>query len=190
MKFDAWRSVDGFDIENAFEISPDFLQDKRGFFSRLGDIDVISENLDYDFKILQINNSYSFIPNTFRGFHIQLGKYAETKIVRCIKGSCIDFLLDLRISSPTFLKFGKLELTPEKRNLACLPKGCAHGILTTSPNTEVIYFVDNPYNPDSEYGLATSDPIFNGFFDNYEISASSKDSSWPDFNLEKFKKLL
>ena len=190
MRFDPWTSVDGFEIKNAFEISPKFLEDKRGFFSRLADVDIISENLDYEFAISQINNSFSVIKNTFRGFHIQLGEYAETKVVRCIRGSCIDFILDLRVSSPTFLKYGKLELSPEKRNLACLPKGCAHGILTTSPNTEVIYFVDNSYNPHSEFGLSVSDSIFNGFFDNYEILASSKDSSWPDFNLEKFKKLL
>ena len=61
MRFDPWTSVDGFEIKNAFEISTIFLEDKRGFFSRLADVDIISENLDYEFAISQINNSFSVI---------------------------------------------------------------------------------------------------------------------------------
>ena len=118
---------------------------------------------------------------------MQLGDYAETKIVRCIKGSCKDFLLDLRVNSSTFMEFGVIDLNPENRNCACLPKGCAHGILTTSEDTEVIYLVDNVYNPKAEFGVSAKDKIFNNYFDKYNIFTSDKDSNWPEFNSDLFK---
>ena len=184
MKYLNWKSIDDEKINGAFELVPDFINDDRGFFSRLLDTDEISEKLGYEFKICQINNSLSSKVNTMRGFHMQLGKSAETKIIRCISGACFDYILDLRPESATFLKFGVIELDSVKRNCACLPKGCAHAIRTIKADTEVIYYVDNYYDPNSEFGLNPLDPIFKSFFASNQLHISKKDESWPDLDLK------
>ena len=190
MKFKSWKSTKRNKIKNAFEIIPSLIKDQRGFFSRMADIKELSINLGYEYKVIQVNNSLSNKVNTFRGFHMQLNHAAETKIVRCIKGSCVDFILDLRISSATFMEFGKLELSDKKRNCACIPKGCAHGILTCTENTELIYLVDNFYNSNYEFGINAHDKLFGGYFNNINLYRSDKDISWPEFDENQFKKLL
>tara|TARA_S200000501_G_C20549459_1_gene623751 strand:+ start:33 stop:596 length:564 start_codon:yes stop_codon:yes gene_type:complete len=178
-----WRDTNNNIIDGAFQVKPKKIEDERGFFSRLIDKKVLEEKLNYKVDFIQVNNSLSVLKNTFRGFHLQLGKHSETKVVRCISGKVIDYILDLRPKSKTFLNIGYIELNPIDRNIAVLPKGCAHAIRTIEPNSEVIYLVDNEYNPLSEFGVRYNDKILKNHFKDIKLIISEKDKKWKDFEI-------
>ena len=146
-------------IEGAYILSMDEKSDKRGNFSRMFcKLEFADYNLDSD--VVQINNTYSKIKGTLRGLHYQLNPKAETKIIRCIKGSCWDVILDLRKNSKTFCKWYGTTLTSENRKMMYAPKGCAHGFVTLTDDTEVFYMTTEFYSPELTRHIAWDDPYF------------------------------
>ena len=131
---------------------------------------------------MQVNNSDSAEAGTLRGMHYQLGDDAETKLVRCIKGSLWDCIIDLRPDSPTFKKWYGVELSAENRLMLAVPRGFAHGFITLEPGTEAFYFVDNFYAPDAERGIRHDDPEFGIEWPREPAVQSDKDKSWRDFD--------
>ena len=156
------------------------IEDERGFFSRLYCNKILKNKLG-GFKVLQINNSLSKYKATLRGMHFQKGKYAEAKIVRCIKGSIQDVIIDLRKNSPTYKNTFSIILNNKNRTMLYVPRGFAHGFLTLEKNTEVIYLVDNYYNPKFESGLKYDDPAFNIKWKLKVKHISKKDNYWKDY---------
>ena len=71
--------------------------------------------------------------------HYQMDPYAETKVVRCTKGSIYDVVIDLRAQSPTFRNWIGVTLTAANRDMVYVPEGCAHGFLTLEDESEVFY---------------------------------------------------
>lgn len=106
----------------------------------------------------QENHSRSERAGTIRGLHFQLPPFAETKLVRCIRGAVLDVFVDLRLNSPTFGKWDGLELSETNKKMVLIPRGFAHGFCTLSPESEVLYKVDNVYNREHEGGLLWNDP--------------------------------
>ncbi len=113
--------------------------------------------------------------------HYQLAPKAETKLVRCIRGSLYDVVLDLREGSPTFGQSFGAELTAENRRMMYVPKGFAHGFITLSEDVEAFYFVDEFYAPDLERGVRWDDPAFNIDWPIEPALISDKDRNHPDF---------
>jgi dTDP-4-dehydrorhamnose 3,5-epimerase len=91
--------------------------------------------------------------------HLQHEPHQEIKLVRCIRGSVYDVIVDLRIDSPTFLKWFGVELSEKNRKLIYIPEGFAHGFQTLQENSELLYHHTEYYNPQSEGGLNYLDPI-------------------------------
>ena len=54
----------------------------------------------------------------------------EAKVVRCVSGAICDVIVDLRPTSPTFLRWFGAELSAEDGNALYVPTGFAHGFLT------------------------------------------------------------
>lgn len=146
-------------LMNSYEIIFEKNEDKRGFFSRIF-CDEIMKKHNVETKIVQINNSFSKKKGTLRGFHFQYGKYSEQKMIRCIKGSLVNIIIDLRKKSKTFCQHTKIILDSKKRNMSVVPKGFANSIQTLEDNTEMLYFTSNPYNPKYERGILWNDPYF------------------------------
>ena len=82
--------------------------------------------------------------------HYQLPPHAEVKVVRCIKGSFYDVILDLRPDSSTYGKWFGDTLSADNRKMMYVPKGFAHGFVTLEDDTEAFYLVSTPYEPKSE----------------------------------------
>jgi len=154
--------------------------DERGFFARIFCQDEFRD-AGYPVDIVQANDSFSADKGTLRGMHYQIGNAAETKIIRCIKGSCFDVVLDLRYNSPSYLNWEGFQLDSNNRKMVLVPKGCAHGFLTTEPDTEVIYLVDSYYNPDAERGVRWNDDRFAIDWPSKPLVLSEKDANWPNF---------
>lgn len=144
-------------LEGAYTIDLDKKGDDRGFFARFF-CNHEFEKIGLDSNIVQINNSLSNEIGTLRGIHYQLYPKQETKIVRCIKGSLWDVIVDLRPESKTFLKWFGEELTEKNRKMMYVPKGFGHGFISLSAETEILYLVTEKYSPEHERGIKWNDP--------------------------------
>jgi len=146
-------------LAGAYVIELEKKGDDRGFFARaFCEREFGAKGLSTRF--VQVNDSLSAQRGTLRGMHYQLAPRAETKLVRCIRGSLFDVILDLRPGSATFGKSFGAELSAENRRMMYVPRGFAHGFVTLSDATEAFYFVDEFYAPDQERGLRWNDPRF------------------------------
>jgi dTDP-4-dehydrorhamnose 3,5-epimerase len=93
----------------------------------------------------------------FRGFHFQT-RNTQTKLVRVIAGSVLDFAIDIRKDSPTYGRYVAVELSGKNKKQLLVPKGFAHGFLTLEDDTEFVYKCDDFYNPEFDGGISYTDP--------------------------------
>ncbi len=147
-------------LQGVFEITPSPHFDSRGFFMRAYD-NQIFEELNIHRNWVQENHSRSEIKGIIRGLHFQFPPCAETKLIRCIRGTIFDVFVDLRIESPTFGKWQGIELSEHNKKMVYIPRGFAHGFSTLTEVSEVVYKVDSPYSPDYEAGIMWNDPDLN-----------------------------
>ena len=110
-------------------IEPKKHEDNRGFFSETFNKKKIKEFDNLEF--VQDNQSLSLQRNIFRGLHFQIPPFAQDKLVRVIKGSILDFVLDIRKSSKTFGQIESFKLSSENFNQIFIPKGFAHGFFNS-----------------------------------------------------------
>jgi len=168
-------------IPGAYVIELDKRGDDRGFFARAFCVNEFDAH-GLDRNVAQINNSLSAERGTLRGMHYQLPPQAETKIVRCVRGSLWDVILDLRQGSATFGHWHGAELSAANRKMMYVPKGFAHGFLTLEDNTEVFYLVTAFYAPELERGVRWNDPRFGIRWPFEPVVISDKDRNLPDFD--------
>jgi dTDP-4-dehydrorhamnose 3,5-epimerase len=107
---------------------------------------------------VQDNHSLSASVGTLRGMHFQLPPRAQAKLVRVLKGSILDIVVDIRRSSPSFGRHVACRLSDEGGEQFYVPAGFAHGFVTLTPDTEVAYKVSDTYAPELDRGLAWDDP--------------------------------
>jgi dTDP-4-dehydrorhamnose 3,5-epimerase len=169
-------------VEGAFLVQPAPRGDDRGFFARLWcQDDFLARGLNAAF--VQCNDSVSRQRGTLRGLHYQAAPFGEVKLIRCVRGSVFDVVVDLRRGSSTYRRWTGAELTAENRTMMYVPEGCAHGYLTLEDDTEVIYPVTHAYRPDAERGVRWNDPTFAIAWPAVEaLTMSDKDRSWPDYS--------
>jgi dTDP-4-dehydrorhamnose 3,5-epimerase len=168
-------------LTGAFLVDLEKRGDERGFFARAF---CEREFADHGLpaRFVQVNNSLSAQRGTLRGMHYQLAPKAETKLVRCIRGSLHDMILDLRPDSPTFGQSFGAELSAENRRMMVVPKGFAHGFITLEDATEAFYFVDEFYAPELERGVRWDDPRFSIPWPLEPVVLSDKDRAHRDFD--------
>ncbi len=123
------------------------LFDSGTFLDNRGSFTPLSLEL-FDKTWLQSNVSVNDKRNTFRGLHFQKGEFAQAKLLKVIHGEIIDYIVDLREDSEDYMKLQEFRLT--RNNALLVPRGFAHGFITTEKNTIVQYLVDNVYNKESE----------------------------------------
>lgn len=108
-------------------------------------------------KFVQDNESKSTY-GVIRGLHFQKSPYAQSKLVRCIKGKVLDVAVDIREGSPTFGQHVAVELSEENHRQVFIPKGFAHGFAVLSGVAIFQYKCDEFYHPESEGGILLNDP--------------------------------
>lgn len=170
-------------LTGAYLIDLEKRGDERGFFARFYCEREFSEH-GLATKFVQVNNSLSAQRGTLRGMHYQLPPSGEVKIVRCVRGSLFDVIVDLRPRSPTYLQWFGAELTAENRTMMYVPVGFAHGFLTTSDDAEALYLVSAFYAPNDERGMRWNDPRVGIQWPLEPAVVSAKDGAHPDFSEE------
>ncbi|MEK4443599.1 dTDP-4-dehydrorhamnose 3,5-epimerase [Niallia sp. FSL K6-0077] len=138
-------------------VEPKVFGDHRGWFMETYNEEIF-EKSKIDIRFVQDNQSFSAIKGTLRGLHYQLNPKAQTKLVRCTKGTIFDVAVDIRKGSPTFGKWFGIELSAENKKQLLIPQGFAHGFMTITDEVEVQYKVDNLYAPNCDRGISWNDP--------------------------------
>lgn len=136
--------------------TPQVYEDHRGLFFQSYD-ETISSYINKDF--VQDNHSYSH-KNVIRGLHYQWDK-PMGKLVRVVKGSAVDYFVDIRKNSPTFGQYDKVILSAENNTMIWIPEGFAHGFLSLEDHTTVLYKCTAYYNKHGESGIDPFDPEIN-----------------------------
>lgn len=109
-------------------------------------------------KLVQINYSFTKKVGVVRGMHYQNPPMAEVKMVKCMRGSVYDVIIDLRKGSDTIFKWKGEILSSENRRMIYIPEGFAHGFQTLEKNCELLYFHTEFYSPDYEEAIRFDDP--------------------------------
>jgi dTDP-4-dehydrorhamnose 3,5-epimerase len=141
----------------AFEIILSPNKDERGFFMRTFDHKIFKDT-GLNFNWVQENYSKTAKKGTVRGLHFQFPPFAETKLIRCVRGKILDIFVDLRKDSLTFGMWDSIELSEDNFKMILVPRGFAHGFSTLTDDCEIVYKVDNYYSPENECGIIWNDP--------------------------------
>lgn len=142
-------------IDGVLIIEPKVFKDARGYF-----FESFSQR-EFDEKVapirfVQDNESMSTY-GVMRGLHFQRPPFAQTKLVRCVKGAVLDVVVDIRKGSPTYGQHVAVELTEDNHRQFFIPKGFAHGFTVLSETAIFQYKCDEFYHPEAEGGISILD---------------------------------
>lgn len=165
-------------FKDLYVIEPKVLGDERGWFMRTFDINLFKEHTGFSNEWKQMNHSFNAKKGTFRGLHYQDAPFQETKCVRCVHGTVIDYALDLRKNSKTFLHVFEIELNASNKKMVLIPKGFAHGFYTLEDNSELIYLHDELYMPEYDKGVCFQDEMIKSRIDIVPQVISEKDKNY------------
>jgi dTDP-4-dehydrorhamnose 3,5-epimerase len=132
-------------------------RDARGWFSetfKRRDMPTGAREIEF----VQDNQSVSHAAGTVRGLHFQIPPLAQAKLIRVLKGSILDVVVDIRKGSSTFGRHVKQRLNASMGKQIFVPEGFAHGFATLEPDTEVFYKVSRYYSAEHDRGLLWCDP--------------------------------
>ena len=167
------------DIPGLLVFEPNVFEDSRGyFFESYNENDFRQEGIDI--RWVQDNESSSSY-GVIRGLHYQLPPFAQSKLMRVLKGKILDVAVDIRKGSPTYGKVFTLKLSAKNKKQLFIPAGFAHGFSVLSDKAEVLYKCDSFYNKETEAGIIYNDAELNI---DWQIPAelaivSEKDKSLP-----------
>lgn len=169
------------EIEGVLLVTPKRFSDERGFFSESFNKAALAENAGITEEFVQDNHSMSVLPGTIRGMHFQSPPYAQDKLVRALRGSVLDVVVDIRTGSPTYGQWVSAILSAENGVQIWVPKGFAHGLCTLEPDTEVAYKTTNYYSGAHDLGIAWNDPALGIDWpvDPADVVISDKDKAHP-----------
>jgi dTDP-4-dehydrorhamnose 3,5-epimerase len=166
-------------IEGVLIIEPRLFKDERGYFFES------FNQKEFEDKIckttfVQDNESKSTY-GVVRGLHFQKPPFAQSKLVRVVKGAVLDVAVDIRKDSPTFGQHVAVELTEDNHRQFFIPRGFAHGFSVLSKEVIFQYKCDNFYAPQNEGAIAWDDPNLgiDWRISIDEILLSEKDKSHP-----------
>ena len=166
------------ELEGAFRLRPERQGDDRGHLERL-----FCRESFRDLGLKDCSEQISEVVNTrvhtLRGLHFQRAPHGETKLIRVVRGSVFDVLVDVRPASPTYGRWQGFELSAGDNCLLYAPAGLAHGYLTLSDDSAMLYFIDTAYAPDHAAGVHYADPALAIAWPAAPAVIADRDRTWP-----------
>jgi dTDP-4-dehydrorhamnose 3,5-epimerase len=144
-------------IAGAVEFTPAQHGDDRGLFFEHYRFEPLEEAIGHPFTVRQGNTSVSK-RGTVRGIHYALVPPGQAKYVTAVSGAVLDYVIDLRVGSPTFATWEAVRLDDVDRRAVYLAEGLGHCFVALSEGAIVSYLVSQVYNPQRELGISPSDP--------------------------------
>jgi len=162
-------------------IQPKIIGDNRGYFFESFSLKKWEDTIGETPSFVQDNESMSKA-GVLRGLHFQKPPFAQGKLVRVVRGSVLDVVVDIRKSSDTYGQHFKIVLSEENKTQLYVPEGFAHGFLTMENDTIFSYKCTNFYNQKSEDGLLWNDPDLEIDWSIQNPILSEKDMNYKKFN--------
>lgn len=144
-------------IRGAVEFTPAQHGDDRGVFFEHYRFEPLADALGHPFTVRQGNTSVSK-RGTVRGIHYALVPPGQAKYVTALSGAVLDFVIDLRVGSPTFATWEAVRLDDVDRRAVYLAEGLGHCFVALTEGAVVSYLVSEVYNPQRELGISPTDP--------------------------------
>ena len=163
-------------ISGSWKIEFQKFEDNRGFFYESFKAEEFPKLIGRNFDIKQTNTSSS-AKGSVRGIHYALVPPSQAKLVQCQRGSIKDYVIDIRIGSPTFGQFEAIDLDEKSANAIFIEEGLAHAFVALENNTIVTYYVSEKYNPEREKGINPFDKTLNILWPEIDLVLSEKDKA-------------
>ena len=167
-------------IAGAFEVTPRQFPDDRGVFWEWYRFDALANAVGHPINLKQGNGSVSR-KGVVRGIHFADVPPSQAKYVQVLSGAIIDYVVDVRVGSPTFGEWEAVRLDTVDRRALYISEGLGHAFVALEDNTTVTYLVSETYSPTREHGITPIDSTIGLTFptDIGEILLSPKDTDAP-----------
>ncbi|TFD81611.1 dTDP-4-keto-6-deoxy-D-glucose epimerase [Cryobacterium sp. Sr8] len=167
-------------IPDSYEITPKQVGDDRGVFLEWYRFDRLEETLGHRLDIVQANTSISK-RGSLRGIHFADIPPSQAKYVTATHGAVLDYIIDIRVGSPTFGQWDSVLLDDTDRRSVYIAEGLGHCFVALTDSATVSYLVTSPFNPAREHGINPLDPDVGLVFPSEagELRMSAKDTEAP-----------
>ncbi len=144
-------------VPGAWSLHPRQFGDDRGVFLEWYRHEALTEAVGHRLDLRQANCSVSR-RGTVRGIHYADVPPSQAKYVTCVRGAVVDFVVDIRVGSPTFGRWEAVRLDDVDRSAVYLSEGLGHAFVALSDDATVVYLCSEVYNPTAEHGITPLDP--------------------------------
>ena len=144
-------------VDGAWVFTPRQFSDERGVFLESFRGDHVAEVVGHRPDIIQTNISVSS-RGTVRGIHFADVPPSQAKYVTALSGAFVDFVIDIRVGSPTFGEWDSVRLDTQDRRAVYLSEGLGHAICALEDDSTVMYLCTATYARDREHGVTPLDP--------------------------------
>jgi len=144
-------------VEGAWVVTPRLFPDGRGVFLESFRGDRLAEVVGHRMDVVQTNVSVS-ARGAVRGVHFADLPPGQAKYVTVLSGSIVDFVVDIRVGSPTFGAWEAVPLDAVQRRAVYVSEGLGHAFCALEDDTTVLYLCSAAYDPDREHGVQPLDP--------------------------------
>lgn len=165
-------------IAGAWHVPLHHYSDERGYFAEWFRREVASELLGRPWQTAQANVSQSR-RGVVRGVHYALVPPGQAKWVTCLEGDITDFIIDLRLGSPTYASHVAVHLDASRGDAVLIGEGLGHAFVTRSERALVSYLVNQPFDPTRELAVNPLDPTLALDFGDLDLVLSPKDEAAP-----------
>lgn len=144
-------------VPDSYEITPIVRSDDRGVFLEWYRFDKLAEVTGHPIVLRQANTSVSK-KGVVRGIHFADVPLGQAKYVTVTHGAVLDYVIDIRVGSPTFGQWDSVRLDDVDRRAIYLSEGLGHAFVALTDDAVVSYLVTDTYNPTAEHGINPLDP--------------------------------
>jgi dTDP-4-dehydrorhamnose 3,5-epimerase len=167
-------------IPDSYEITPILRGDDRGVFLEWYRFDLLEQAIGHPLNLRQANTSVSR-RGVVRGVHFADLPPGQAKYVTATRGAVLDYVVDIRVGSPTFGKWDSVRLDDVDRKAIYLGEGLGHAFVALTDDATVSYLVTDTFNAEREHGINPLDPDIALVFPDEagELVLSPKDTEAP-----------
>ncbi|AWB95919.1 dTDP-4-dehydrorhamnose 3,5-epimerase [Agromyces badenianii] len=144
-------------IPDSYEITPTQFPDDRGVFFEWYRFDRLAETIGHPLALAQGNSSVSK-RGVVRGIHFADVPPSQAKYVTANRGAVLDFVIDIRVGSPTFGEWDSVLLDDVDRRAIYIAEGLGHCFVALTDDATVSYLVTSTFNAEREHGIDPTDP--------------------------------
>ena len=167
-------------IPDSFEVTPKQFGDDRGVFLEWYRFDQLEAKVGHKLDLAQANTSVSK-RGSVRGIHFADVPPSQAKYVTAVHGAVLDYIIDIRVGSPTYGQWDSVLLDDTDRRAVYIAEGLGHCLVALTDDATVSYLVNSTFSPGGEHGISPLDEEIGLVFppEAGELLLSPKDTDAP-----------